>query len=199
MSDCREQPLPLQLREQWYIEEKRRLAERAFEQIEKLSSLFIDGGSTTAQLGMLLHAPDQTIVTNSLTLCNTLSMRFPGGGGPRVFLIGGRFYPESGLVLGPNAERNVSRYHADAAILSVRGVDEAALYNNNEMIAGIGRAMISNADQTIVLADHSKIGISGMHRVCPLDAVKLLITSRTKENAAVLNRMASGKTTLELL
>ncbi len=200
MSDCREQPLPLLLREQWYSDEKRRLAEHAFEHIRTLKSLFIDGGSTTAHLGMLLNDPEQTVVTNSLAFCSMLSRRFPNGGGPRVFLTGGHFYPESGLLLGSNAEHNVERYHADAAVISARGIDYSAVYNNNELVSGIGRAMTANSARTIVIADHSKIGISGMHRVCGLESVSLLITAKTPENAASLNLiLSSGKTTVETL
>lgn len=181
--------LPFSLREKWYSAEKRFLALHVFKYIREAESLFIDGGSTTAHLGMFLKEPKQVVITNSMPLCNILSEIFPSGGGPEIQMTGGRFHPESRLLLGPNAEAGVAQYHADFAILSVRGINAAGLYNHNEQIAGIGRAMIANAKKTVIIADHSKIGASAMHRVCAIDKIDALFTVQTDENRDVLEKI----------
>ena len=182
---------PINLRMNWYSEEKCRLAEAVGEYVKDAESLFIDGGSTTAHLGAFLRNPQQIILTNSVALCTILTKNFPLGGGPIIQLIGGRFYPENELVLGSNAENSISQYRADVAVLSVRGIDETGLYNNNEQIAGIARGMIAHARQTVILADHTKIGAKAMNRVCDIRGISALFTTETSENKETLEKIRS--------
>lgn len=182
---------PINLRANWYSEEKRLLAEAVVEYVKDTESMFIDGGSTTAHLGAFLRNPRQIIMTNSVALCTLITKNYPLGGGPIIQLIGGRFYPENELVLGSNAENSISQYRADVAILSVRGIDETGLYNNNEQIAGIARAMIAHARQVIVLADHTKIGVKAMNYVCDIHGVSALFTTESEENKDTLAKIRS--------
>ena len=185
--------VPFILREKWYSAEKRYLAWRVREYLKGTRTLFIDGGTTTAHLGIFLQDPEQTVITKSMPLCSVISELFPSGGGPEIRLTGGRFHPESGLFLGPHAEAAAAAYHAEAAVLSARGVTPSGIYNHNELIAGINRRMIEHADRVILMADHSKIGVSAMNRVCTWDRIEALFTVETGENRAVLREIrASG-------
>ncbi len=189
--------LPFTLREKWFSEEKRRLAYKAFELVRNAKVLFIEGGTTTSHLGMFLSSPMQTLITNSIPLCNLLAGRFQSGGGPEVLLTGGRFQLRTGLLLGPNAESGAAQYHADAVILSVRGINSEAIYNNNELIAGIGRVMIANSARVIVIADHSKIGTQAMCRVSSLSPIDCLITMETPENRSALESIRAAGVHIE--
>lgn len=182
--------IPLALREKWYSAEKRFLAWNAYNQYFKgVRSVFVDGGSTTAHLGMFLREPEQVIITNSLPLCNVALEMFPSGGGSEIQMTGGRLHPESGLLLGPHAEAAVAMYHADLTVLSARGVTSGGIFNHNELIAGINRRMIENSDRVILIADHSKIGISAMNKVCAWNRIEALFTVETPENKAVLDEI----------
>ena len=178
--------IPLILREKWYSDEKRYLACRVCQYLENVRTIFIDGGSTTTHLGIFLKDPRHVIITNSLPLCNIIAELYPSGGGPEVRMTGGRFHPESGLFLGANAEAAAAAYHAEVTVLSARGITPSGIYNHNELIAGINRSMIGHSDRVILIADQSKIGISAMNRVCPLDRIEALFTVETAENKAVL-------------
>ena len=184
--------IPFSLRKKWYSKEKRYLAWQVYEYLKDAQTLFIDGGSTTTHLGIFLRNSRQTIITNSLPLCGVISEMFPSGGGPGIQMTGGKFHPESGLFLGPHAESSVAEYHADAVILSARGITASGVYNHNEQIAGINLKMIEHSDRAILIADHSKIGITAMNRVCPLDKIEALFTLETEENRAELNQIRSA-------
>ena len=183
------EPQPFILREKWYSAEKRFLAAQLFKYIQEAKTIFIDGGTTTAHLGMFLKNPEQAVITNSVPLCNIVSEMFPAGGGAAVYMTGGRFNPTGSLLLGSNAEAAVAKYHADVAVISVRGIDENGLYNHNEDIAAIGRTMIANADKTVVIADHSKIGQRAMNKVSPLSSIEALFTVETNENRMLINKI----------
>lgn len=184
--------VPFTLREKWYSTEKRYLAWRVYEYLKEVETLFIDGGSTTTHLGIFLRNSRQTVITNSLSLCNVIAEIFPSGGGPEIRCTGGCFHPESGLFLGSHAESAVAEYHADATILSARGISSAGIFNHNEQIAGINRKMMEHSDRVILIADHSKIGVTAMNRVCSLDKIEALFTLETKENQAILNDIRSA-------
>ncbi len=184
--------VPLALRGSWYSAEKRFLAFQAYQYLKKCRVIFIDGGSTTAHLAMFLRDPKQIIITNSLPLCNMFSEIFPSGGGPEIRMTGGLFHPESGLLLGTDAENSVAGYHADAALISARGVDSCGIYNHNELIAGINRKMIENSDRTLLIADHTKIGVTAMTKVCSLQKIEALFTVATPQNQKHLHAMRNA-------
>lgn len=181
--------VPLALRGRWYSAEKRFLAAQAYRYIKNARVIFVDGGSTTTHLGMFLRDPEQVVITNSLPLCNMFSEIFPAGGGPEIRMTGGVFHPESGLLLGANAEATVTDYHADIAVISARGVNSGGVYNHNELIAGINRRMIENADRTILIADHTKIGAVAMTRVCSLQKIDAVFTVATPQNQTELGKI----------
>ena len=184
--------IPFTLREKWYSNEKRYLAWRVYEYLKGVRSIFIDGGTTTAHLGIFLRNPEQVIITNSLSLCNIISELFPSGGGPEIRMTGGCFHPESGLFLGPHAEAAAASYHADVTVLSARGITSSGIYNHNELIAGINHRMIEQSDRVILIADHSKIGVTAMNRVCPIEKIEALFTVETEENQAILEEIRSA-------
>ena len=184
-----DQLVPFALREKWFSAEKRFLAFQVYQHIKDLKTIFIDGGSTTTHIATFLKNPQQVIITNSLPLCNMLSEIFPAGGGPEIIMTGGSFQPESGLLLGSNAEAAAADYHADAAIISARGITVNGIYNHNSLIAGINRTMIAHADITIIVADHSKIGVTAMNRVCGLREIDTLFTVETAENKSELAKI----------
>lgn len=184
--------IPFTLRAKWYSAEKRYLAWHVYEYLKEVRSFFIDGGSTTTHLGMFLRNPEQVVITNSLTLCNVISEMFPSGGGAEIRLTGGRFYPESGLFLGSHAEAAVTAYHADVTILSARGITPSGIYNHNELIAGINLRMIENSDRVVLIADHSKIGIHAMNKVCSLQKIEALFTVETEENRNCLEAIRAA-------
>ena len=185
----RDSLLPFCLRARWYSEEKRMLAEKTMELLHPGETLFLDGGTTTSHLGMFLPATGYTVITNSLPLCEILSQRFPNQGTSGLLLTGGRLHMTSGLLLGSSAEESLRQYRADTTILSVRGLDTRALYNDTETIAGVEKAMIARSDRLIVIADHSKIGKRAMAQICPVQRAAYLITTETPENTEVLERI----------
>ena len=106
-----------------------------------------------------------------------------------VFLTGGYIYPQSGLLIGPQAVAAIGRYHANWAFLSVGGICSSGIYNTNEFVAENELAMIEKAERVAVLADHRKIGSPSMCRVCGLDRVHLLITDRHPSTVFALKQL----------
>ena len=168
--------LPSGLREEIHAEEKRRIAARAVAFCNDGDIVFIDGGTTTLQLARWFADRPLRIVTNSLLIAYEIDRLRSGPGGAEVFLTGGYLYPGSGLLVGPEATASLQKYQAKTAFLSVGGIGEEGISNNHHLVVEVERAMISRAEQVVLLADHSKFGRRELMPECRWGEVHALVT-----------------------
>lgn len=169
---------PYSVRSSVRVKEKRMIAAAAAQLVYSGQTLFLDAGSTTAILAERLSGlSGLTIITNSVDVAAHLSERASAESrGNRAVLVGGDFNSEPPATFGGIAVNELSRYQADLAMLSPFGLDlykGATSFDPRE--AEIARAMVANARNTAVLADHSKIG--GISRVsyCGLGDIAHLV------------------------
>lgn len=180
--------IPLTLRHQWFSQEKALIAERAMRLIAPDSTIFVHGGSTTVFVAR--HLNSGGVITNSVELCEVLRERFPNGNGPEVILAGGRLDLKDGNLLGTRAEHSLAQYRADAAIFSVRGLDEEGTLDTSDDTAAASRTMIEHARVAIMLADHSKFQSAGIARGVFWGQIDVLVTSDIRANAPMLEHIA---------
>ena len=67
---------------------------------------------------------------------------------------------------------------ADLAFISCRGVDVDGIYDADIRQAKIKQAMLMNAKKTILLVDHTKIGIHFFHRICSFSQLHAIVTDK---------------------
>lgn len=151
----------------------------------------MDTGSTTISCAeALTHHAELTIVTNSLQIA---AMMGRAEGHPMLHLLGGQFLAESGQTVGPVAIEQIARYQADYAVISAVGVDaHAGVTNTSFEEAQIARAMMANANRTILVADASKIGRVAAHRVCRLGDVGMLLCEDLSDPVLGATLVAAG-------
>ncbi|MDD3154750.1 MAG: DeoR/GlpR family DNA-binding transcription regulator [Victivallaceae bacterium] len=183
--------IPLPVRNEFFAEEKRRIAERAAQMLPPEGAVFLHGGSTT-QL-MTSYLEHGCIVTDSVGICDQLGRKYAGGGGPEVILSGGIFDLKAGVLCGSRAEAMLSQYRADIAFFSTRGLDEEGLLDTNDQVAAILRVMIRRCAKAVLLADHSKFTAFGVARVVAWHEIDTVITRRTEENSEFLDALARRK------
>ena len=176
--------LPISMRRGWRGAVKLRLAEQMAAELPHEGVLFIDGGTTTACLGRFLAGRKLRIVTNSLALLE--SCRELGEEAPALLLTGGVYNRNSGILLGPEAERTVSHFHASVAVISGTALDENSLYDNREDAAQLQRRMVENADRLFVMEDSSKLGCQAMCRSVDSSRISLLVTDFSPEKHPVV-------------
>jgi DeoR/GlpR family transcriptional regulator of sugar metabolism len=171
--------VPSGLREHLYIQEKERIARAAAALVEDGDVITIDGGTTTLAMAPHLANRRVRILTNSLLIAHRIDQLRTTPEGAEVFLTGGFLYPGSGLLVGPQAVENLAAYHSRWAFLSVGGLDEAGATNTNQLVAESERAMLRQAESTVVLADASKWNRRDMVRVFAWEEADLLVTDAT--------------------
>lgn len=174
-ADFRGDPaLPIGLRQGWRREVKCKLAEAVAAELPQRGCVFIDGGTTTAQLGHFLARPELRIITNSLALL--WSCTGSGEPMPLLQLTGGVYNRKSEILTGAEAVRTIEHFHADAAVISGTALDADFLYDNREDAAELQRKMVENSDRLIVVADSAKLGGKALCRSVDAGRISLLIT-----------------------
>lgn len=160
-------------------EAKVAMARACAAQIPNGSSLFINiGTSTEALASALLHHDGLLVVTNNLNVAKTLS----GNEGCDVLLTGGRPRPEDGGMVGPIAVRMVQDFAFDYAILGCSAVSpQGAAYDFAIDEISVSQAARATAQETWLLADHSKFQRTAPTRILDFDEVDRLFTDTLPE------------------
>ncbi|MEI6894036.1 MAG: transcriptional repressor AgaR, partial [Colwellia sp.] len=153
---------------------KKKLALIARDQIKEGDAIILDSGSTIAQLANSLQAFNRLVImTNGLNIAQHL-LEAPG---VEVLMTGGVLRKSSLSFYGRQAEDSIERYHFDKVFLGVDGIDfNAGITTHFEYEAIINRHMIRVAKQVITVTDSSKFNRSGVHKICELSEIDVLIT-----------------------
>lgn len=91
--------------------------------------------------------------------------------------VGGRVRPRSLACVDDWTLDTLSRLHVDAAFLGTNGISVAGGLTTPDLAeAAVKRATLAIAARTILLADHSKVGVLTLARYGDLNQIDLLIT-----------------------
>lgn len=165
-------------------QEKAGIAAAAARRIRPGSAVGITAGTTTYPLiEHLRDIANLTVVTNSIPIASSLSSL--GTNGMQVVITGGSPTP-SNAVVGPLADQSLAGLHLDMLFMGVHGMGETTGFTTpNLPEAQTNRAFIRSARQTIVLADSTKWGLTGLGTIAALAEADVLVTDSGLDQAAV--------------
>ncbi|RQZ25559.1 DeoR/GlpR transcriptional regulator [Burkholderia sp. Bp9090] len=154
-------------------DEKRVVARLAASLFDKDDTLFIDTGTTTLAFAEELAArPKMTIVTNSVSITQTLARSSERH---RVFMIGGEFLEEASENVGALAVEQIKQFTAHDAVITVGAIDATGAMDFELREAEIARAMVAQARRITVIADDTKLNRSALFRVCQLSDIHRIV------------------------
>ncbi|MGG1516058.1 DeoR/GlpR family DNA-binding transcription regulator [Paenibacillus oryzisoli] len=160
-------------RETMFSEEKKRIAREAINWIQPHDRIILDASTTAWYMASILPDIPLTVLTNSIKV----AMELAGKEKVKVISTGGQLAKRSLSYVGPLAERSLDHYHVDKLFLSCKGVHATrGISESDELQAGVKQKMIELADQVILIADASKIGVRAFTQVGVLSDVDVLIT-----------------------
>jgi DeoR/GlpR family transcriptional regulator of sugar metabolism len=138
-------------------------------------TIAVTAGTTTYALAAhLARVPELTVVTNSVRVADHLFAR--GVSSQTVILTGGLRTPSDALV-GPVAVAAMRGLHVDLLLMGVHGMDAAAGFTTpNLMEAEVNQAMMASAGSLVVVADHTKWGVTGLAAIAALADASVLVT-----------------------
>ena len=156
----------------YQLDAKRAIARAARDLVQPGETVLLDGGTTTFHLAQELLGRPLQLVTNSLPIANL----FLNDDGVELILTGGLVYPRYGVLLGPGAENMLATIHTKTLFLSVAGINEGMLYNQNLLLVQSERRMMEQAQQVVLLADSGKFGQQALAQLCRLDEIDVVVS-----------------------
>ena len=162
-------------RERHFLDEKRAIAEAALTLIKDGETLLIDASSSALQFARLLPAQRRglKVVTYSLVVANLLSTWAE----VELIVLGGRFDPASGSMVGLQTLEALASLRIDRAFFSCKGIDtDRGLSEAREDHAHLKRALLAQAEQRVLLADHTKFGVRSNFFFGDISRLSALVT-----------------------
>ncbi|MCO1574818.1 DeoR/GlpR family DNA-binding transcription regulator [Crossiella sp. SN42] len=162
-------------------DEKAAIADLAAELVAPGDAIVLGAGTTTQALARRLsRLAELTVLTNSLLVAQALAR----SRGIEVIMPGGTLRGSIFALVGTAAEQGLAGLRVQRAFLSGNGLTAArGLSTPNVSVAGTDRAMASAADEIVVLADHTKIGVDTMVQTVPPESITHLVTDGAADAA----------------
>ena len=170
--------------------EKRQIGLTAASIISDGETIALGAGTTTTQLARCIrHRKGITIITNAINIAMELS-HLPD---IKVSMTGGSLSGDWFALVGDVAQRTIGEIFYDKAFIGVDGAHaEHGMTTNYPDQAAIHRAMMRQARQRIVLADHRKIGTIGRSLIWPTSDIDKLIVDKSTADDAIAPFTAKG-------
>ena len=160
-----------------YVAERERIAKATVELLDDVESLYIGGGATTLLFARALRSVEKhmTILTASFQVALELAAN------PQfnVISLPGNVELQERLVHGPETLKFIGEYNVHCAIMGASAVDEVGVSEALPSAAGVYTAMIAQAQQTVIVADHSKLGMTSLKRILRWNENTTLVTDTT--------------------
>ena len=175
--------------------EKRRLAQRAIDELPDTGSIIIDSGSTLLRLAAAIPPTcGLRIVTNSIEIAQVLAAHTSGD----VIVIGGKVRKNTLAMVDSTAVAAVEPMAVDTLFISSDGFSpERGLSTPYREEAALKTAMIRAARRVVALVDHSKAGHDHFVRFAAWTDVDVLVTN-TEVDPDVIRAIESAGTTVLL-
>lgn len=177
-----------QEREAISITQKAAISVAALDLIEDHHTIFIDAGTTTAELAKrLVNRRGLTVVTNSVKVLSILA----DAEGINLIGVGGTVYGGAWSFVGSLAESAIRRFHSNLAFLGITSLSlERGLTEVNYFEADTKNLIIKQSQRVVLLADSSKFEKTSPISVAPLSDIDVIITDEQlpKDLADAFNR-----------
>lgn len=171
------------------LTEKIHVAELATELIKEGDSVFLDAGTTTFQMIPFLQNKNLIVVTNGLTLVDSLNEY-----GITTYLTGGLLKAKTSAFVGSQTVQALRNYRFDVCFLGVNGLHMEYGYTTPDPEeAAVKQLASSLSRKTFVLADHSKINQVSFAKIMDLENAMLIIDSMPAETLETFKNKTSVK------
>jgi DeoR family glycerol-3-phosphate regulon repressor len=168
-------------RQTLFADAKRRIARLAAQQIPDGASLFINIGTTTEEVAKaLIHHKDLKVITNNLNVASVFSDVESGD----VTIAGGLVRKRDRGIMGEATLDFIRQFKVDFGVIGISGIElDGTLLDFDFREVQVAKAIIANARQILLVADHTKFGRSAMVRLGSINQVDALITDRPPPEA----------------
>ena len=177
---------------------KRVIGRAAAALVSSGTSVILDVGTTALAVAHALvdrrDLTDVLIVTNGLTIALALEQAMPRF---TVVVTGGTLRPLQHSLVNPFASPFLENLHVDLAFIGCNGVDvRGGVTNVNLPEAEVKRRMVLQSARPVIIADSSKLGLTRVGGIAPLEAFDALVTDAADDDPRVADLRGAGLTVI---
>lgn len=165
-------------REVLYAEEKKRIGRAAAAMVRDHDVIVLDDGTTTLQLIPFLEdKKNLVLITASVPILSSLLQygnqnRLSGD----IYFLGGKINLKHLRIAGVLAEEMMENFCPNKAFIAVDGIlVDKGITSFDDDRALLARRFIAQSEQTIVLTDHSKLGVGNFFRIADFQDIDRII------------------------
>jgi len=178
--DAARREFPMRERMAQNASAKARIARAALSRVREGSTVYFDASTTVLQLAAIIPDKPLTVITNSLQAALSLTEK----ANISTFLLGGRLAHSSLSCTGWAAMQGLEMNRIDVAFISCRGLDPVlGLSDATEEQAHLKNLVVQRASEVVLLADHTKAGLSSSFFFAKNSDVDFWITDSPLPNA----------------
>ncbi|MFC0069539.1 DeoR/GlpR family DNA-binding transcription regulator [Umezawaea endophytica] len=171
------------------LDVKRRIALGVAELIDDGESIVVDGGTTTLEAARLLVDRRLTVLPLNLHVANALK----GADRVRLVMPGGDMRPGELSFIGPLTEYAFQVMRFDTMVLGSCGLSVRNGISSHDLQEGaVKKAAVTASARVIAAVDSSKFGRTAFGRVCPIEAIDVLVTDEDAPSDEVAALRAAG-------
>jgi DeoR/GlpR family transcriptional regulator of sugar metabolism len=155
---------------------KRALADAAVGLLSQRDAVFLDSSTTSYFVArrIIETGMELTLVTNSLPVMQLVATQAPAN--VELVAVGGMLRTLTQSFVGPHAVRTVEAHFTDHAFISIRALmNNGLLADVDPLEAEVKRAMISQANESVLLIDRSKLTARGLNAIALVSDVSLVL------------------------
>jgi DeoR/GlpR family transcriptional regulator of sugar metabolism len=182
--------LPVYQRMNEQAEAKQRIAQAAAGLVQDGETIFLGSGTTAFELARRLEEhKNLTVITNSLLVLNALAEN------ENINLIGlgGMFRRSEQSLIGHIAEQSLLELRADKVMIGIHSLDPVLGLTNQYLPETVtDRKILQVGRETIILADHTKLGRTASAFVAPTSAIHTLVTDQGASAEVLYALRAAG-------
>ena len=162
--------------------QKQALANFALTLIEPGHAVVLDDSTTVLTLARLLpEVTPLTVLTNSLAVLQELKSVKQ----LHLIVLGGDFLPRHNCFSGLVCEATIAAMRADVLFMSSMAISGGIVFQPDQELALVKRAMIAAAAKRVLLVDHTKFGRIALHRVAALRDFDLVVVDEGIDDAGL--------------
>ncbi len=164
---------PLEQRRTEHRDAKQAIARKAKELIHEGDTIFLDSGSTTQELALLIKDMNLRVITNSIDVLLALQ------DAPEVlvFSLGGNFRKEAGTFIGPQTLEALRNFHIDTCFIGTTGFSSDGLFSSQNIYeSDTKKQALQRSRKKIILADSSKYGTEAFSVFASIRDVHIIIS-----------------------
>lgn len=165
--------VPLKHRMTQNMDKKRQIARKAAALVQPGTAVFLDSGSTCAELARVFPDVQGLVFTGGLHCLNELSRLKK----PEIHVLGGVMNKDSLSVRDPRIARDMAVVNLDCAFISVNGFTPGKGFTcRSEIRREMEQAIIERADKVVVLMDSGKVGEVATFTICGPEKIHVLVS-----------------------